>query len=121
MYGIFAASTIQDTNPAAATGAVPTVPSVEKTTFFLVRLADGVVTDQRVFHDDYIHLAHNAGVFLHDDLLAVLSVRFQCIHILQVRDGGLFLNVPLLATFVVKMMSFCSTPSLRFLHSTALV
>ncbi|CAK9194779.1 unnamed protein product [Sphagnum troendelagicum] len=99
VYGIFAASTIQDTNPAAATGAVPTVPSVEKTTFFLVRLADGVVTDQRVFHDDYIHLAHNAGVFLHDDLLAVLSVRFQCIHILQVRDGGLFLDVRTIGNF----------------------
>jgi len=99
VYGIFAASTIQDINPAAALGAVGTVPSIEKTTFFLVRLADGVVTDQRVFRDDYIHLAHNAGVFLHDDLLAILSVRFQFIHILQVRDGGLFLDVRTIGNF----------------------
>jgi hypothetical protein len=99
VYGIFAASTIQDINPAAALGAVGTVPSIEKTTFFLVRLADGVVTDQRVFRDDYIHLAHNAGVFLHDDLLAILSVRFQFIHILQVREGGLFLDVRTIGNF----------------------
>jgi hypothetical protein len=33
-----------------------------------------MVTDHHMFHDDYIHLAHNAGVFLHDDLLAVLFI-----------------------------------------------
>lgn len=99
-YGIFATSTAPDSSVPATRGAVAGVSSIEKITFFLVRLADGVVTDQRHFRDDYIHLAHNAGVFLYDDLLAVLSVRFQTIHILQVRENGLFLDVRTIGEFL---------------------
>jgi de-etiolated-1 len=80
VYGIFAASTIQDTNPAAAT-----------------------------------------GVFLHDDLLAVLSVRFQCIHILQVRDGGLFLDVRTIGNFCREDDELLLNSQSQVLHSTALV
>lgn len=99
LYGIFATSTAPDTNAAATNGAVPGVPCIEKITFLVVRFADGSITGRSVFKDDYIHLAHNAGVFLHDDLLAVLSIRFQRIHILQVRDGGLFLDVRTIGDF----------------------
>ncbi|KAG0565437.1 hypothetical protein KC19_8G190500 [Ceratodon purpureus] len=99
LYGIFATSTAPDPNAAAASGAVPGVPCIEKITFFVVRFADGAITGRSVFKDDYIHLAHNAGVFLHEDLLAVLSIRFQRIHILQVREGGLFLDVRTIGDF----------------------
>ncbi|XP_073385052.1 light-mediated development protein DET1 isoform X3 [Physcomitrium patens] len=99
LYGIFATSTDPDPNAAASNGSVPGVPSIEKITFLVVRFADGVITGRSVFKDDYIHLAHNAGVFLHEDLLAVLSIRFQCIHILQVREGGLFLDVRSIGDF----------------------
>ncbi|KAG0622328.1 hypothetical protein M758_3G089800 [Ceratodon purpureus] len=99
LYGIFATSTAPDANAPAAAGAVAGVPCIEKITFIIVRLADGVITARSVFQDDYIHLAHNAGVFLHDDLLAILSVRFQRIHILQIRDGGLFLDVRTIGEF----------------------
>jgi de-etiolated-1 len=58
---------------------------MELITLYLVRLSDGMIVDQKAFHNDYINLAHNSGVFLYDDLLAVLSVRFQCVHIFQVR------------------------------------
>lgn len=93
LYGIFATSTAPDPNAPAAPGAVAGVPVLEKITFLIVRLDDGVITARSVFRDDYIHLAHNAGVFLHDDLLAILSVRFQRIYIKQIREGGLFLDV----------------------------
>lgn len=103
LYGIFATSTAPDQHnvtPAPATrGAVAGVPCIEKITFLVVRLADGVITARSVFQDDYIHLAHNQGVFLHDDLLAILSVRFQRIHILQIRDGGLFLDIRTIGEF----------------------
>lgn len=81
---ICATSSQPDAHPAAARGALPGVPAMEVITLHLVRLADGAVVDRRVFCNDFIHLGHNAGVFLYDDLLAVLSVRFQCVHILQV-------------------------------------
>ena len=114
LYGIFATSTAPDPNAAATNGAVPGVPCIEKITFFIVRFADGVITGRSVFKDDYIHLAHNAGVFLHEDLLAVLSIRFQRIHILQVRDGGLFLDVRTIG-------DFCREDDELLLHSQAQV
>ena len=40
-----------------------------------VNLADGRQCDQYTITDDFVHLSHNSGVFLHDDLLAVLAVR----------------------------------------------
>lgn len=62
------------------------------------RLSDGVIVDERVFHDDFINLSHNTGVFLYDDLLVILSVRYQCIYILQVREAGLFVDVRSIGT-----------------------
>jgi de-etiolated-1 len=82
---ICATSSPPDSHPPAAKGALPGVPSMELITLYLVRLSDGMIVDQKAFHNDYINLAHNSGVFLYDDLLAVLSVRFQCVHIFQVR------------------------------------
>ena len=49
--------------------------------------------DEKVFHNDYVNLAHNMGVFLYDDLLAVVSLRYQTIHILQIRDSGNLVDV----------------------------
>jgi de-etiolated-1 len=65
---------------------------------FHCSLADGRITDQRSFNDDFIHLAHNMGVFLYDDLLAVLSIRFQSIRILQIRETGRFVDVRTIGT-----------------------
>lgn len=42
-----------------------------------VDLADGRQCDQYTITDDFVHLSHNSGVFLHDDLLAVLAVRCE--------------------------------------------
>lgn len=56
-------------------------------------MEDGVILDEKVFHNDYVNLAHNMGVFLYDDLLAVVSLRYQTIHILQIRDSGNLVDV----------------------------
>eukprot|EP00898_Chlorokybus_atmophyticus_P001059 jgi/Chlat1/1954/Chrsp157S02261 len=69
------------------------VPSMECITFHLVRLADGRMLDRRQFKDDFIQLPNNAGVFLYEDLLAVLSIRYQSIYILQVRPSGQLIDI----------------------------
>ncbi|CAM6085593.1 unnamed protein product [Calypogeia fissa] len=98
LYGIFATTTVPDNSNPATDGAVPGVPSTEKITIFIVSLAEGRITDQRAFRDDFIQLAHNMGVFLYDDLLAILSIRFQCIRILQIRESGRFVDVRTIGT-----------------------
>ncbi|EOA22704.1 hypothetical protein CARUB_v10003410mg [Capsella rubella] len=87
-FGLFATSTAQIHDSAPSPEAVPGVPSIDKITFILLRLDDGVVLDERAFHHDFVNLAHNMGVFLYDDLLAILSLRYQRIHLLQIRDSG---------------------------------
>lgn len=47
-----------------------------------------MVLDERVFVHDFVNLAYNMGVFMYDDLLAILSLRYQKIHLLQIRDSG---------------------------------
>lgn len=59
----------------------------------LNRLEDGFILDEKPFFKDYINLVHNAGVCLYDDLLAVLSLRYQTIHVLQIRDSGNLVHV----------------------------
>lgn len=99
LYGIFATSTVLDSNAPAIAGALPGVPSVEKITFLVVRFADGAITGRYVFKDDFIHLALNAGVFLHENLLSILSIRYQRIHILQIREGGHFMDVRVIGDY----------------------
>ncbi|KAL1568098.1 acid phosphatase det1 [Salvia divinorum] len=92
-FGIFATSTAQIHDAPAVGGAIQGIPSIEKITFHLVRLEDGVILDERVFCNDYINLAHSMGVFLYDDLVAIVSLRYQRIHILQIRDSGNLVDV----------------------------
>ncbi|XP_073033687.1 light-mediated development protein DET1 isoform X2 [Primulina eburnea] len=111
-FGIFATSSAQIHDAPAVGGAVQGVPSIEKITFHLVRLEDGVILDERIFHNDYINLAHSMGVFLYDDLLAVLSLRYQRIHIIQIRDTGIFVDVRAIG-------EFCREDDELFLNSSA--
>ena len=64
-----------------------------------LRLEDGDILDERVFHNDYVNLAHSMGVFLYDDLLAIVSLRYQTIHILQIRDSGNLVDVRAIGEF----------------------
>ncbi|CAI9760973.1 unnamed protein product [Fraxinus pennsylvanica] len=98
-FGIFATSTAQIHDAPAVGGAIQGVPSIEKITFHLLRLEDGVILDERVFFNDYVNLAHSMGVFLYDDLLAIVSLRYQRIHILQIRDSGNLVDVRAIGKF----------------------
>ncbi|KAH7520868.1 hypothetical protein FEM48_Zijuj08G0191400 [Ziziphus jujuba var. spinosa] len=111
-FGLFATSTAQIHDAPAVGGAIQGVPSIEKITFHLLRLEDGIVLDEKVFHDDFVHLAHNMGVFLYDDLLAIVSLRYQTIHILQIRDSGNLVDVR-------SIGAFCREDDELFLNSNA--
>ncbi|GMQ07586.1 hypothetical protein CsSME_00051723 [Camellia sinensis var. sinensis] len=109
-FGLFATSTTQIHDAPAAGGAIQGIPYIEKITFHLLRLEDGVILDERVFHNDYVNLAHSMGVYLYDDLLAIVSLRYQTIHILQIRDSGNLVDVRAIG-------EFCSEDDELFLNS----
>ena len=55
--------------------------------------------DEKKFYDDFIHLTRDVGIFMYDDLISILSVRNQAIHILQVRKTGIFVDVRTIGPF----------------------
>ncbi|KAG5564776.1 hypothetical protein RHGRI_000848 [Rhododendron griersonianum] len=112
-FGLFATSTTQSHDAPAAGGAIPGIPCIEKITFHLLRLEDGVILDERVFRNDYVNVAHSMGVFLYDDLLAIVSLRYQTIHILQIRDSGNLVDVRAIG-------EFCREDDELFLNSNPL-
>lgn len=65
-----------------------------------------------MFHNDFINLAHNMGVYLYDDLLAIVSLRYQTIHILQIRDSGNLVDVR-------DIGEYCREDDELFLNSSA--
>ncbi|KAL5747027.1 hypothetical protein ACOSP7_024021 [Xanthoceras sorbifolium] len=109
-FGLFATSTAQIHDAPTNGEAIQGVPFIEKITFHLVRLEDGVILDEKVFHNDFINLAHNMGVFLYDDLLAIVSLRYQTIHVLQIRESGNLVDVRAIG-------SFCREDDELFLNS----
>eukprot|EP00257_Ricinus_communis_P016591 XP_015574807.1 light-mediated development protein DET1 isoform X1 [Ricinus communis] len=111
-FGVFATSTAQFHDTPAIGGAIQGVPSIERITFHLLRLEDGEILDEKVFQNDFINLAHNMGVFLYDDLLAIVSLRYQTIHILQIRESGNLVDVRAIG-------AFCREDDELFLNSSA--
>ncbi|CAK8539274.1 unnamed protein product [Lathyrus sativus] len=111
-FGLFATSTAQIHDAPAVGGAVQGVPSIEKITFHLLRMEDGEILDKKIFSNDFVNLTHNMGVFLYDDLLAIVSLRYQTIHILQIRDSGNFVHVRAIG-------EFCREDDELFLNSNA--
>lgn len=65
---------------------------LEDYTLYLVDLQNGRLADTRHFKVDKIFLSHNQGLYLYKDVLAVLSVQHQIIHIFQILDG-MFLGI----------------------------
>lgn len=66
----------------------------------MIDIHKGRVTDQIHFKSDKIFLSHNQGIYLYNNLLAVLSVQHQTIHLFEIFDGA-FLNM-------LKIGRFCS-------------
>ena len=69
-------------------GALKCLPTLETTTFLVVELATGVVRDRRVFKNDSISLAHQCGVHLYRNTLAVTSIQYQRVHLFQIKENG---------------------------------
>ncbi|KAG0457240.1 hypothetical protein HPP92_022397 [Vanilla planifolia] len=65
----------------------------------LVLLEDGVILDEKVYYNDFINLVHSMGVFLYEDLLCIMSLRYQAIHILQIRESGNLVNIRMIGPF----------------------
>lgn len=78
--------------------------------FLLFRLDDGAILDEKAFRNDFINLAHSIGAYLYEDLLCIVSLRYQTIHVLQIRDSGNLVEVR-------KIGAFCQEDDELFLHS----
>ncbi|XP_076465440.1 DET1 homolog [Babylonia areolata] len=72
---------------------------VETYTLSIVELATGQVTDSKVFLHDKIFLSHNQGLYLYKSTLAVLCVQQQTIHIYQITEEGMFIEVRTIGRF----------------------
>ncbi|XP_077989109.1 DET1 homolog [Glandiceps talaboti] len=59
----------------------------------------GILCDSRQFKCDKIFLSHNQGLYLYRNILAVLSVQQQTIHIFQVTPEGNFIDVRVIGRF----------------------
>lgn len=79
--------------PTAMTGeragipAVASVPVLEKFTLSLVDVERGVVADRFVLTDDSVVLEGHGGVHMYGDLLCVLSIRHQTLHVIKVQEN----------------------------------
>lgn len=82
---------------------------LEDYSLHLVDLYLGKLCDTRNFKVDKIFLSHNQGLYLYKDVLAVLSVQHQMIHIFQILDG-MFVDVR-------KIGRFCFEDDLFFYNS----
>ncbi|XP_043584576.1 DET1 homolog isoform X2 [Bombus pyrosoma] len=74
---------------------------LEDYSLHLVDLHGGKLCDTRHFKVDKIYLSHNQGLYLYKDILAVLSVQHQTIHIFQILDG-MFINVRTIGRFCLE-------------------
>lgn len=72
---------------------------LEDYTLHLIDLYTGTLSDTRSFKCDKIFLSHNQGLYLYRDILAVLSVQHQTIHIFQVTADGKFIDVRTIGRF----------------------
>lgn len=66
----------------------------------MIDIRHGLVTDQIHFKSDKIYLSHNQGIYLYNNLLAVLSVQHQTIYLYEIYNGT-FSNV-------LKIGRFCN-------------
>lgn len=63
--------------------------ALEDYSLHLVDLHHGKLCDTKHFRIDKIYLSHNQGIYLYKEVLAVLSVQHQTIHLFQIVEGML--------------------------------
>ncbi|XP_020283573.1 DET1 homolog isoform X2 [Pseudomyrmex gracilis] len=74
---------------------------LEDYSLYIVDLKRGLLCDTKHFKVDKIYLSHNQGLYLYKNILAVLSVQHQTIHIFQIFDG-MFINVRTIGRFCME-------------------
>ncbi|XP_043277563.1 DET1 homolog [Venturia canescens] len=89
---------------------------LEDYSLHLVDLRGGKLCDSRHFKVDKIYLSHNQGLYLYKDILAVLSVQHQTIHIFQILDG-MFINVRTIGRFCLEDDAYLVTSAWPGVHS----
>lgn len=67
--------------------AVASVPVLERFTLHLVNVETGAVEDRFTLLNDFVELEGHAGVHMHGDMLCVLSIRHQILHIIKVQEN----------------------------------
>ncbi|XP_032831741.1 DET1 homolog isoform X1 [Petromyzon marinus] len=72
---------------------------LEDYSLHIVDLHTGRLCDSRHFKCDKIFLSHNQGLYLYRNILAVLSVQQQTIHVFQVTSEGTFIDVRSIGRF----------------------
>jgi len=61
---------------------------LENYTIYVVDIEKGVLVDKTVFPTDKIVLSHNQGIYLYKNVLAILSIQHQTIHIFHLDSDG---------------------------------
>ncbi|KAI8793651.1 DET1 [Biomphalaria glabrata] len=71
----------------------------EDYTLYIIQLKTGMVCDRRRFRLDKIYLSHNQGICLYGNILTVLSVQQQVIHVFHISSQGTFIPVRTIGRF----------------------
>lgn len=65
--------------------------TLESYELYIINLEEGVVSDSYEFHYDKIVLAHNQGIYLYNNKLAIMSFLRQTINLFDIENGK-FMN-----------------------------
>ena len=72
---------------------------IEHYTLHIINLETGVECDRFDFNFDKIALAHNQGLYLYNNTLAVLSMQKQTIHVFQITSDGRLVDLRTVGRF----------------------
>ena len=67
---------------------VPGLPGYSRLRFHVLRLSDGRVVDSYTLFNSFVNLTHNGGVHVMNNLVLVLNLRMQKVHILHLENDG---------------------------------
>lgn len=64
--------------------ALDCLPLLDNITFYIIEIETGRLTCSKVYNNDYIYLNNMAGVHLYGEILGIVSVKNQCIYLLNI-------------------------------------
>ncbi|KAG0055765.1 acid phosphatase det1 [Gryganskiella cystojenkinii] len=69
------------------------IPNLDTIVFYVLELTTGKIIDRREFKNEYITIAHHAGVSLYDNLFAVMLTQSQAIQIIHIKNDGRLIDL----------------------------